>query len=253
MLHESVGAWRFNDFFGQNFLFVRVLIFFCFFLLKISGYFVTSPNGHISLRPLAIATSVTWLRPAESRYLLHLVDEAMRRGFIMLGTNLHYAFLITPLECSKFVSDPEGRLETKCIGFCRDSAKQAVLARVFGFDNFHVFETLVQSRRLTPEDRNKLVKLYCGLVICDMIDEKELFEVAEKYGMEVKDVEHLMESASVQASQLQSFLELLGVEYRGLAAAIGEFIPRLERGIKVEGKVWILVVLKIWFLLFCKA
>lgn len=212
---------------------VWFVFFFCGERKRVPGYFVVMQSGLIVLRPLAIATSVTWLRPDESRKLLTLVEEAMTRGFVMLGTNLHYAFLISPLECDRFL--PKGaNIAAECIKKCSNQTRRLVLSRVIGFDSFATFETQVLAGHVNELNLAKLEKLYCAMVICDMIDEKELFDVAAAYGMEVKDVEALMESSSVQASQVQSFLELLGAEYRGLGAAIGEFIPRLERGIKVK-------------------
>jgi hypothetical protein len=167
-------------------------------------------DGVIVLRPLGIATSVTWMKPVEARNILRLVDEAVNRGFIM-GSNLHAAFLVSPSLNGDFFKDAAG-WEARCYRICKQNpVNKCVLQSVFnvhGDDQLARFETTMKNAN-SPE-RPKLQKLYCALIICEMMNEEELFVVAEKFGVQSRDVEELMEHASTNASQLQGFLELLG-------------------------------------------
>lgn len=94
-----------------------------------------------------------------------LIDEAMGRGFVMLGTNLHYAFLVTPLDLADFKIESERateRWEVKCLKYCsNDPARRTVLSRVFGLEgkDEHIrFESRLKNS-LKPAEQNKLKKL----------------------------------------------------------------------------------------------
>ncbi len=200
-------------------------------------------KGEIVLLPLGIATSVTWMKPMEARAILGEVDNAMSRGFVMRGTLLHYTYLLAPLEFGShltLIASRDNRStetrEQKCLRFCKKfEANRIVLCRIFGVEGADAFKELeVALSRVSKQNELVLQRVYAGLIVCDMMLEVELFDVAKKFCVEGKDVEWVMEQASANASQLQSFLELLGPDYHGLAAAFGEFIPRLEQGVSPE-------------------
>jgi DNA polymerase theta len=204
-------------------------------------YFERNEAGQIVLLPLGIATSVTWLKPSEAQQILHDVDNAMSKGFVMLKTLLHAAFLLAPLDFGSHLtllaSSQNKSTETReqmCLRLCKASAEeQRVVCRVFGVEGVDAFKEL-EIRRMSPQDQNRLLRIFAGMIICDMLKEVELFEVARKYRVEDKDVEWVMEQASANAPQLVAFLQLLGPDHRRFAATFADIVPRLEQGVSPQ-------------------
>lgn len=205
--------------------------------LQKEGYFSISEKGVFQLHPLAVAVSFTWMSPAEARQLIQIIDTAMTRGLVMKGTSLHYVYLMIPLDEGQLVSQNNAKLRSLFLFFKgANEAERNVLLRVLGpaEADLQWAQVRFQQGKLDPMERLRFERLFLAKCVCEMLDERELYDVAEKYGLEMTFIQKLLERCSGLGSQIQGFLELLGVEYRGLAAAIAEFLPRLEQGVQPE-------------------
>lgn len=179
--------------------------------------------------------------------MLRIVDEVMERGLVFKGTTLHFNYLLAPLDPS-FGGDTTRMLNVSALlkRCSKNNSEKAVVTRVFGDENN---VERVQCGKLWEGEQLAFERLYCAKVclfrshkcvmsflkvVSDVLEEQDLDRVAKQYGVGVSFIQGLLERMCVMASQIIPFLELLGPEYKALAAALETFVPRLESGVHSE-------------------
>lgn len=210
-------------------------------------YFTFDQTGRIRLDVLAIAASTTWLSPEEAIALKAMLELAGTRGIVMLNTNLHLIYLLTPLnpEPSRghtgrdSPSTLTGEQVRALLVSCRSNeAERNVLTKVFGSEEAVAYvETRFSSSAASSMDVTKrrcMERLFCAKVMCEILKEQDFCDVSKTFQVEMSFIQSLLELTSANASLLPNFLDLLGGDFKRIGAVLAEFAPQLERGVNAE-------------------
>ncbi|CAD5113342.1 DgyrCDS2518 [Dimorphilus gyrociliatus] len=195
--------------------------------------FIHKEGCHVSPTQLGSATLASGLSPDECLVVFRELEKA-RRSFV-LSSDLHLIYEITPTYLAESWGNPNWSRydeiydklleeEKKVAEFC--GVKESYIALAISKNGVKVGTD--QQRRLLAVHK----RFYTALALHDIMNEINIREVSEKYGVNRGGLQTLQQSAATFAGMVTILCEKLG--WHRMQRLLSDFQPRLNFGVQRE-------------------
>ncbi|KAI3378875.1 hypothetical protein SNEBB_002152 [Seison nebaliae] len=198
---------------------------------KFKNLFELIINYHSSIfcRSTRFASAVHYSALSTFQAQLIMKDLSKARESVVLDTDLHLLYLITPIDLGRSILDDWNNYLK--IFQSLPSAEKRVAQRI-GIKERLMVEMSLSNVNRSDNSLHNYERFFCSLILFDLINEKSYQLISEKFEKSCAFIQSIQNRSASYASIVYRFTGALGWNY--LETILKQLIPRLEFGIHTD-------------------
>jgi POLQ-like helicase len=192
----------------------------------------TKPKFPYETTPFGLATFKSSFSMSEAVFVSQELVKCQERG-IILSDELHMCYLLTPIGIQ---TEPNWNILSNIYNML-SPARNAIATSIGVSNKLLIQKSMNRGRSVSTnkeeEEKEMIAKrFFYALILCDLVNEKGIWEVEERYQINRGVLQSLMQSSGIFAGMMIKFCERMG--WNLLHSILAQYSKRLEFGIKSD-------------------